>query len=93
MAFCVSVHVGSGYLLAVIGGILHTQQFSVGPSVQIGVLSTDAPVAGVPWLALASEHGLSEDSQVDAVCIFMAVMAAILARITRSAHLKKITEG
>lgn len=93
MAFCISAHVGSGYLLAVVGGVFHTQQVCVGPSVQVSVLSANTTIPGIPWLALAAEHGLREDAQVDAVCIFMAVVATILTRVTGFANLKKITEN
>ncbi len=92
MVFYISVHVGSGYLLAVVGGVLHTRQVSVGPSVQVSVLSTNAAISSVSWLALTAEHRLREDAQVDAVCIFMAVVATILARVTGFANLKKIIE-
>lgn len=93
MAFCISVHGGSGYLLAVVGSILHTQQVHVWPAIQVTVLSTNTAIPSITWLALATEHGLREDAQVDAVCIFIAVMASIPTRVTRCAHLKKITEG
>lgn len=84
---------GAGYLLAVVGSILHTQQVNVGPSIQIAVLSANTAVPSIPWLTLAAEHGFGEDTQVDAVCIFIAVVATILARVTGCANLKKITEG
>lgn len=82
----------SGYLLAVVGGVLHTDEVGVGPSIQVAVLSADTTIPGIPWLALAAEHGLGVDAQVDAVCVFMAVVATILARVTRFANLKKIIE-
>lgn len=82
------LHVGSGYLLAVVGGVLHTQQVGVGPSVQVAVLSANMAIPCIPWLALAAEHGLGEDAQVDAVCIFMAVVAPILTRIPGFTNLK-----
>lgn len=93
MDFCISVNVESGYLLAVVGGVLHTHQVSVGPSVQVTVLSTNMAIPSIPWLAFAAEHGLREDAQVDAVCIFMAVMATILARVTGFANLKEIPQN
>lgn len=93
MAFCNCVHVGSGYLLAVVGSILHTHQVSVGPSVQITVLSTNTSIPSIPWPAFTAEHGLGEDAQIDAVCIFIAVVATILTRVPGLANLKKITEG
>lgn len=78
---------GAVILLAVVGGVLHTNEVSVGPSIQVTVLSTDSAIAGIPWLTLAAEHGLGEDAQVDAVCIFMTVVATILARVARFANL------
>ena len=92
MAFGISVHMGSGYLLAVVGSVLHTQQVSVGPSIQVSVLATDQAIPGVSWPALAAEHGVGEDAQVDAFCIFIAVMGTILARVTRRADLMKIAQ-
>lgn len=77
------------YLFAVIGGVLHTEQVSVGPSIQITVLSANTAISCISWLALTAEHGLGEDAQVYAVCIFMAVVATILARVTGFANLKK----
>lgn len=88
----VFVHVGLGYLFAVIGGVLHTHQVCVGPSIQVSVLSTNPAIPSIPWPALTAEHGLGENAQVNAICIFMAVVATILARITGSANLKQITE-
>lgn len=90
MAFGVSVYVGSGYLLAVVGCIRHTQQVSVGPTIQVTVPSTDTAVPCISWLALTAEHGIGEDAQVDAVCVFIAVVAAILTRVTGFANLRKI---
>lgn len=79
--------VGAVILLAVIGGVLHTHQVSVGPSIQVTVLSANTAIPGIPWLALTPEHGLGEDAQIDAVCIFMTVVATVFARITGSANL------
>lgn len=86
-------HLVPSYLLAVIGGILDTQQVVVGPSVKVAVLSTNMTVSCVPRSALTAEHGLTVDSQVNAVCIFMAVVASILTRITWFAHLEGIHES
>lgn len=44
-------------------------------------------IASIPRLALTAEHGLGVDAQVDAVCIFMAVVATILAWVTGFANL------
>ena len=90
---CISVHVGSGYLLAVVGSILHTTQVVVRPAIQVTVLSTDTAIPSVSWPTLAAEHGLGVDAQVDAVCILIAVVATISTRVTGCANLKKITEG
>lgn len=86
---CVSVHVRSCYLLAVVRCILHTQQVGVGPSIEVGVFSANLTVPSVAWLALAAEHGLGEDAQVDAVCILIAVVATVFARVSRCANLKE----
>lgn len=72
-----------------VGGIRHTHQVSVWPSVKVGVLSANMAVPGIPWLALTAEHGVGVDAQVDAVCIFMAVVATILARVAGFANLKE----
>lgn len=93
MGFGNYVRVGSGYLLAVVGSILHTHQVSVGPPVQVTVLSTNTSIPGIPWPALTAEHGLGEDTQVDAVCISVAVVRTILTRVTRLANLNKIAAG
>lgn len=93
MAFYISVHVGSSYLLAVVSGVLHTQQVDVGPSIQVSVLSANTTIPGIPWLALTAVHGLGEDAQVDTVCIFIAVVATVLARVAGLANLKQITES
>lgn len=78
---------GAVILFAVIGGVLHTEQVSVGPSIQITVLSANTAISCISWLALTAEHGLREDAQVYAVCIFMAVVATVLARVTGFANL------
>lgn len=93
MAFSISVYVESSYLLAVVGGILHTDQVSVGPSIQVSVLSTNIAVPSISWPALAAEHRLGEDAQVDAVCILMTIVATILARVTGFANLKEIPDN
>ena len=78
----------SAYLLAVVCSVRHTQQLCVGPSIQVSVFSTDVAIASISWLALAAEHGIREDAQVDTVGIFIAVVAPVLARITRLTDLK-----
>lgn len=80
------------YLFAVVGGILHTNQVSIWPSIQICVLSTDMAVASVTGLALTAVHGISEVSEVVATGIFVAVVASIEAGITGCAHLERVSE-
>ena len=80
------------YLFAVVGGILHTHQISIGPSIQICVLSTDMAIASITRLALTAVHGISKVSEVVAAGIFVAVVASVKAGITRCAHLQ-IEEG
>lgn len=75
-------------LFAVVGGVLHADQVSVGPSVQVCVLSADVSVASVARFALAAEHGVGEMSQVVAACVFVAVVASVEAGITGRAHLR-----
>ena len=71
-----------------IGGVLHTHQVSVGPSVQICVLAANVAVAGISGLAVAAEHGVGELSQVVTAGILVAVMTSIQAGITGRAHLE-----
>lgn len=82
----------SGYLAAVVGGVLHTHQVVVGPSVQVAVLSTDVTISSVPRFALTAEHGLAVDAQVNAVCIFVAVVAAIPTGIAGLTNLEGVYE-
>lgn len=91
-ALSMSANVEFGYLLAVVGGILHTHQVSVWPSVKVSVLSANMAISSIAWLALTAEHGVRVDAQVDAVCIFMAVVATILARVAGFANLKEIPQ-
>lgn len=91
-ALSMSANVEFGYLLAVVGGVLHTHQVSVWPPVKVGVLSANMAVPSISWLALTAEHGVGVDTQVDAVCIFMAVVATILARVAGFANLKEIPQ-
>lgn len=79
--------VGAVILLAVIGGVLHTHQVSVGPSIKVTVLSANTAIPGIAWPALTAEHGLGEDSQVNTVCIFMAVVATVLTGVAGNANL------
>ena len=71
-----------------VGGVLHTNQVSIGPSIQICVLPTDMAVASVAGLALAAEHGIGKVSEVVTAGIFVAVVASIQAGIARCAHLE-----
>lgn len=93
MAIGMCLFLVSGYLLAVVGGVLHAHQVVVGPSVQVTVLSTNMTISCVPRFALAAEHGLAVDAQVNAVCVFVAVVASILARITGFANLEEVHEN
>lgn len=76
------------YLFAVVGGVLHTNQVSIGPSIQIRVLSTDMAIASIAGLALAPVHGIGKVSEVVTAGIFVAVMASIKAGITGCTHLE-----
>lgn len=50
-------------------------------------------ISCVPRFALTAEHGLAVDAQVNAVCVFVAVVAAILTRITGLANLEGVHES
>lgn len=76
------------YLFAVVGGILHTNQVSVGPSIQICVLSTDVAIASIAGFALAAEHGISKVAEVVTAGVFVAVVASIEAGIAGCTHLE-----
>lgn len=71
-----------------VGGVLHAHQVGVWPSIEVSVLATNVSVSSVAWSALAPEHSLGVDAQIDAVCVFMAVVAAILAGVAGFANLK-----
>lgn len=75
------------YLLAVVGGVLHTDQVWIGPAIEIRVLSTDMAVASIARLAFTTVHGIGEVSKVVTACIFIALVASVEAGITRSADL------
>lgn len=83
-----SYYFTNAYLFAVVGSILHTNQVSIGPSIQICVLSTDMAIASVARFALAAVHGISEVSEVVAAGVFVAVVASVEAGITGCAHLE-----
>lgn len=76
------------YLLAVVGGVLHAHQVCVWPSIEVSVLAANVSVSSIAWSALAAEHSLGVDAQVDAVCVFVAVVATVLARVAGFANLK-----
>lgn len=76
------------YLFAVVGGIFHTNQVSIGPSIQICVLTTDMTIASISRLALAAVHGISKMSKVVTTGIFVAIVASIEAGVTGRAHLR-----
>lgn len=75
------------YLLAVVSSILHTNQVSIGPSIQICILATDMAVSSITGPALAAVHGICKVSKVVAAGIFVAVMASIKAGIAGCAYL------
>lgn len=78
------------YLFAVVGCVLHTNQVSVGPSIQICVLPADMAISSIARLALAAEHGICEVSKVVTAGVFVAVMTSIKAGITGRAHLQNM---
>lgn len=71
-----------------VGGVLHAHQVGVWPSIEVSVLAANVSISSIAWSALAAEHSLGVDAQVDAVCVFMAVVAAILAGVAGFADLK-----
>lgn len=75
-----------------VGGIFHTNQVSVGPSIQIGVLTADVSVACIAGLTFTAVHGIGEMSEVVTTGIFVALMASIETGITRCAHLESQEE-
>ena len=85
--------VGCGYLLAMVGGVLHTHKVSVGPSIQVSVLSTNMTIPSITWLALTAEHGLRVDTQIHTLCVFVTVVATIQARVAGFANLKKVPQN
>lgn len=70
-----------------VGGIFHTDQVSVGPPIQISVLTTDVSVACIAGLTLTAVHGLGEMSEVVTTGILVALVASIETGIARCAHL------
>lgn len=70
-----------------VGGVGGADQILVGPAIQVGVLPTDEPVACVARLALALVHGVAEVAQVDALCVLVAAVRLVLARVFRLTHL------
>lgn len=77
------------YLLAVVGCISAAHEVLIGPAVQIRVLSTDEAVPSVTSATLALVHGVAEVADVNALCMFVAVMGFVLARILGFAHLNE----
>lgn len=71
-----------------VGSVLHTNQVSVGPSIQICVLSADMAVASVARFALAAVHGIGKVPQVVTAGVLVAVVASIEAGITGRTHLE-----
>lgn len=66
------------YLLAVVGGILHAMEVSVGPSIQVSVLSTNVTISSIARFALTAVHDVGENAQVNTVGVFVTVMAPVL---------------
>lgn len=50
-------------------------------------------IPSITWLALTAEHGLGVDTQIHTLCIFMAVVATIQARVTGLANLKQVPQN
>lgn len=75
------------YLLAVICGILHTDQVRVGPTVQVSVLAANVTVSSKSRLALAAEHGVGEVPQVVASGVLVAVVATVQTGVAWCANL------
>lgn len=71
-----------------VGGVLHTHQVSVGPSVQVRVLAADVSVASVPGFALTTVHGVGELPQVVTAGVLVAVMSPVQAGVTGRAYLE-----
>lgn len=77
----------AAYLLAVVGGVFHTEEVRVWPAVQVWVFSADVTVPSIAWFTFAAVHDVGEDSQVDAVGILITVMGAVLTWVSRCADL------
>lgn len=76
-----------------VGGVFHTNQVSVGPPIQISVLTADVTVARIAGFTLTAVHGIGEMSEVVTTGILVALMASIETGITRCAHLESQEEG
>lgn len=70
-----------------VGGVFHTVEVRVWPPIKVRVLSADVTVPSVAWFTFAAVHDVREDAQVDAVGILIAIVAAVLARVSRCADL------
>lgn len=77
------------YLLAVVGCISAAHEVLIGPTVQIWVLSTDEAVPSVTGATLTLVHGVAEVADVNALCMLVAVMGFLLARILGFTHLNE----
>lgn len=71
-----------------VGGVLHTDQVLVGPSVQVRVLTTDVSVSSIARLTLTAVHGVGKVSQVVTAGVLVAVVAPIQAGVTWCTHLE-----
>lgn len=72
-----------------VGCISAAHEVLIGPTVQIWVLSTDEAVPSVTSATLTLVHGVAEVADVNAFCMFVAVMGFVLARILGFTHLNK----
>lgn len=75
------------YLLAVISGVSATHKVLIGPAVQVRVLSTDEAIPSVTSATLTLVHRVTEVADVDAFCMFVAVVGFVLARVLGFTHL------
>lgn len=76
------------YLLAMISGVSVTHEVLIGPAVQIRVLSTDEAIPSVTSATLTLVHRVAEVADVDAFCMFVAVVGFFFARVLGFTHLK-----
>lgn len=78
------------YLLAVVGGVLNTVEITVGPAIQVSVLSTYITITSIAWLAFAAKHDVRENAQINTIGLFVTVMAAIFTWVPWCTDLEEI---